>query len=1742
MAEEQEQTPITKIIQTQPPLATFTLLAQSAKEQQKQASPEGEASFLGFNTEDLKQKVEQDVARQNEVVLPPSLDEFLALDNPLEDYDYSPVFKANINNTRIKNAKTYIAALNQPNVDKAKLDKSPLKVDYNFVSSFLGSEKQNALNQIQGRGPAIAFTNRENDYKVNPDSEERIYGLFTNPEGHYADNRVRLLDFASSRLNMGNKPEVLEVLLKHHSTGDMMVEMARRVQDSLVGIGSLAYMLYSNGQDYLRGVGKSIINEDGNIDLDLSQLSKHVANNKNNRQANRRAFLLRLDENTGVLQEHTEKMNEFIKEKYIEDNGQQAYDDLIETKGKDALTLSADDARALYDFSFNELSGLETVGTLIGENVGTNVIFTTAGKVIALPFRVLSKGRVFKTDLEYYLRQDIKRKTFENNGVLVYKNTTTADFAQEMLRISNNKNRFMKMINGLTLKSKRLQTNLETGFFKHKAMNEDSSMQTVLKELDNEVVRYHKILATSGSSSFPKQFLLDKAEQDIQRAVDNVLKQNAFALSRGSLVLPSQQLIAMGVDEVIPSVAQAMAYKFLAPDNNDPEGMANADFYSTGAYMATLLGFGKPGKFVFKKAIGGLDSVLLGNTLEDMTFLMSKFIGQNAIGARLLNLDTDLLNEKIFDPNIGSKGEYRELTPQEFATLSAQKQRLLRLDPESRSQLLEAKGKINEKITAIGSIFTDPATRKIVEEQLALSFAQSSGMTYFLALAQKSATNLGLKDVTKVTQKFAQTNKYLTDLNKTMETQARVVQELQDIFALAKSKGQVDPTKEGAFLNQLRLEGTISAGIKAQQAAFQAVQANGLKNIEDLLKSPDIFSKRPEELDQILEDLTLVETQKLATVPPTTAGFFQKQQAAIKRVQELHSKALEGINTATNQMYNLDVDPANAQKIATSVGNTLRDNQQNKLSIIYAPTKQLGKVKATNLISKVVEAHSKNSFYNGAADNILAHLQPNSAFAKDAVGRKIISSVNEVADNALQAGFEAMSDPTLGIKQRKIQATTNKKTFYQAIENYVLNDLGQTPEALFGKGAISDVTPIQIYKFVVDNQKELAPKIDAIFDYKGMINMEVEWEDVERLRRFARDQKNKYENKSPSAYEGFQNLESDIDSFITNFGNEKIVIDGRETTVADELGYYATKARIEVYGNEKGNSLLKDISDIVNENYDAKNLESLLTTATGQHLLKGMFSENRGERLKSAELFKEAIIRSFGTAKYPKQITTDAGEVIKITDDNGDLLRQNYFKKVTIGGKEVALNDHLAKGIDREGKRIVEYVLDPTSDNGKAGMAMADQVVKLMLKGLPAYRRVFSEGGLLQKAFKGREIFKVDALGETDALTASFLTAPDGKGKEYYDALQDMLTITGTDGNKYTITNIDSVVGKMEADFFDIITTSKNQRQQILKEVESMNRDAKDQITSGVIENNRQADLDFFVLKSLNINNPKEMVLKYLDTVPRGMQRQGADVMILKTLQSDKKFIMDQTKGKYTEEQINAYFASMLHKGMEQLGSTGFVKSAEGKGYSSIPDNPFQALEYLETDTARALFKEVGVDDTHYEAFRGIMSHIAITREAARRQGVGLSLPEVDYTDTGIMSRAFNYARGLVSAEYLLVEAGFRMMRDNDVKVMSWLLNDKKAAEIMYRMIDPKAEPIQTEDAKVFFTQMRAFIIRHAAKNQTEIDLEIMDRFEEIQQEVKEQQDAKNIMRNVPKFEDIIQQQYDSINNDYSTISMRKEI
>ena len=86
------------------------------------------------------------------------------------------------------------------------------------------------------------------------------------------------------------------------------------------------------------------------------------------------------------------------------------------------------------------------------------------------------------------------------------------------------------------------------------------------------------------------------------------------------------------------------------------------------------------------------------------------------------------------------------------------------------------------------------------------------------------------------------------------------------------------------------------------------------------------------------------------------------------------------------------------------------------------------------------------------------------------------------------------------------------------------------------------------------------------------------------------------------------------------------------------------------------------------------------------------------------------------------------------------------------------------------------------------------------------------------------------------------------------------------------------------------------------------------------------------------------------------------------------------------------------------------------------------------------------------------------------------------------MARAFNYARGMVSTEYLLVEAGFRVMRENDMEAMNWLLNDKSAAQFMLKVLEKNDDAITTTDAKLFYGRMRAFIVNQLARNSVQLN------------------------------------------------------
>ena len=124
------------------------------------------------------------------------------------------------------------------------------------------------------------------------------------------------------------------------------------------------------------------------------------------------------------------------------------------------------------------------------------------------------------------------------------------------------------------------------------------------------------------------------------------------------------------------------------------------------------------------------------------------------------------------------------------------------------------------------------------------------------------------------------------------------------------------------------------------------------------------------------------------------------------------------------------------------------------------------------------------------------------------------------------------------------------------------------------------------------------------------------------------------------------------------------------------------------------------------------------------------------------------------------------------------------------------------------------------------------------------------------------------------------------------------------------------------------------------------------------------------------------------------------------------------------------------------------------------------------------------------------------------------------------MARAFNYARGMVSSEYLIVEAGFRIMRDNDMQLMDFLLNDKDAAEYLMKMVSGEDQRggLKTADfhASTFYDQMKAYIIRQlAGREEGRGELELVNQFENmIDEEMKElKQEETNLLNQVPKFE-----------------------
>ena len=236
------------------------------------------------------------------------------------------------------------------------------------------------------------------------------------------------------------------------------------------------------------------------------------------------------------------------------------------------------------------------------------------------------------------------------------------------------------------------------------------------------------------------------------------------------------------------------------------------------------------------------------------------------------------------------------------------------------------------------------------------------------------------------------------------------------------------------------------------------------------------------------------------------------------------------------------------------------------------------------------------------------------------------------------------------------------------------------------------------------------------------------------------------------------------------------------------------------------------------------------------------------------------------------------------------------------------------------------------------------------------------------------------------------------------------------------------------------------------------------------------------------------MVGLFYDSIPRGLQGDAkiTGEAIIKLDQMKKRLL--KFNPKITEKEIDAYLASRLIDSIMDKGKYTTKTDNTGVEAATRADNlgnPEISLAYMEQDKTKQMLKTLGVDSDHYDGILATVGYLTLVKGFKdSASAVNPQLPATRYTDAGIMARAFNYARGMVSAEYILVEAGFRIMRDNDIEIINWLLNDKGAAEFMLRIIEDskRGEFITTNDAKTFYNRMRAYIARVLAEKGQRID------------------------------------------------------
>ena len=551
-----------------------------------------------------------------------------------------------------------------------------------------------------------------------------------------------------------------------------------------------------------------------------------------------------------------------------------------------------------------------------------------------------------------------------------------------------------------------------------------------------------------------------------------------------------------------------------------------------------------------------------------------------------------------------------------------------------------------------------------------------------------------------------------------------------------------------------------------------------------------------------------------------------------------------------------------------------------------------------------------------------------------------------------------------------------------------------------------------------------------------------------------------------------------------------------------------------------------------------KSDKNIVNNALGLTFIKNVF-KNTADFEKEAEVlaFRSATVEMWGKPVYPDWAKLENGTL------NPDIYSDDFMKELPEYSEWLDEFNEIPKDkrtttqkrffINKVRQKLngdTHKVIDADTELGKEALQFVENAYGLMIKKLFANGEVYTDltpanidtlitGDVVSKLNQKLK-FSGGDLPQSGYTMNTWLTTTVGGQKELKIA-QDFLKIpiikNGVE-KLYQVKNLDAILDS-ETDLRKILQSSEKAAKNYNIEVDKLNKQINFQRPTMITmaENRDQYRQGF--LEFLDVKTPEQFFDRYTGSLEgvslndAGAIRHNLKVytktMIEDTLERNKmhyehlkKYGRKNSKGKMvkaTQKELAAAKAvtnpetvkEEIFASMRDLLWSGIRRKAKAKplqvmGMGNKPvttvamNDPITAMLLLDRDDITNLFKDFGVDDEHYASMKAITAHMVQVAKYYNDVDGFPSINDPRLTDTGIISRAFNLARGLVSKEYLAVEAGFRIMKDDNLRMMNWLMNDKEGAVLIGKMLD-KPDSFTDWNARTLYERMSAWIVREMA-------------------------------------------------------------